>query len=130
MASAASHLLEFLLGLLLSKFVVATAVYIGFRLILPSLLGVGSSGPNWMSSGIAILLIAAFAPVALFQGLRFAHHSAGSVARNWAGAAVGMAPLSRIGGFAGDLARHPRAHAAVNRVAESVRSRLSSFIQK
>ena len=130
MASAATHLFEFLLGLLLSKFVVATAVYIGFRLILPSILGVGSGGPNWMSSGIAVLLIAAFAPVALFQGLRFAHHSAGSVARNWAGAAVGMAPLSRIGGFASDLARHPRAQAAVNRVAESTRSQLSRFIQK
>ena len=97
MAGAATHLAEFLVGLLLSKFVVATAVYIGFQLLLPSLL---SSKGDWMQSGIAVLLIAAFAPFALFQGLKFAHHGAGTVVRDIGGGAMAWSPLAPLAGVA------------------------------
>jgi hypothetical protein len=121
MASAAAHLIEFLLGLLLSKFVVATAVYIGFQLILPSLLGAKAGGPNWMESGIAVLLIAAFSPIALFQGIRFAHSTAGATARSFGGSVIGMAPMGSAVRFGQSMLQSPAVAATVTRAVGSVR---------
>ena len=132
LASAATTLSEFLIGLLLSKFVVATVVYVGFRLVVVALISPTSTQTteNWMASGVAVLLIAAFSPLIIFSALRFAHAQAGSVARSWSGAAVSMAPGGKLLGNAhrvlGPLARtaqaklRPRATSLVNRL----RSRL------
>jgi hypothetical protein len=97
-AGAATTLCEFLVGLLLSKFVVATVVYIGFRLVVVALTTSANTDTteNWMASGFAVLLIAAFSPVVIFSALRFAHGSAGSVARGFAGTAVSLAPAGRL----------------------------------
>jgi hypothetical protein len=75
LAKAATTLSEFLIGLLLSKFVVATAVYVGFRLVVSALVSPTDNDvtENWMASGVAVLLIAAFSPVVIFTSLRFAH---------------------------------------------------------
>jgi hypothetical protein len=105
-AGAATTLSEFLLGLFLSKFVVATVVYVGFRLVVVALTSTADTDTteNWMASGLAVLLIAAFSPLVVFSALRFTHHQAGSVARSFAGTAVAIAPpialtrgLTRLG---------------------------------
>jgi hypothetical protein len=107
MASAATTMGEFLIGLLLSKFVVATAVYVGFRLVVVALVSPTDTDAteNWMASGVAVLLIAAFSPVVIFSALRFAHGQAGSAARNLTGAAVSLAPTGRLLGSAGKSLR-------------------------
>ncbi|MHB8502963.1 MAG: hypothetical protein ACYDHE_18735 [Candidatus Acidiferrales bacterium] len=107
MASAATTMGEFLIGLLLSKFVVATAVYVGFRLVVVALVSPTDTDAteNWMASGVAVLLIAAFSPVVIFSALRFAHGQAGSAARNLTGAAVSLAPTGRLIGSAGNALR-------------------------
>ena len=94
---AATTLAEFLLGLFLSKFVVATVVYVGFRLIVVALTATADTDTteNWMASGLAVLLIAAFSPLVVFSALRFTHTQAGSVARSFTGATVSMAPAVR-----------------------------------
>ncbi len=95
MAGGAVHLAEFLVGLLLSKFVVATAFVVGLSLLLPAVLGEAphNGKADWMASGFAVLLITAISPVAIFAGLKFAHGSAGNVARSWGGMAVASVPL-------------------------------------
>jgi hypothetical protein len=132
LASAATTLCEFLIGLLLSKFVVATVVYVGFRLVVVALTSPTSTQTteNWMASGVAVLLIAAFSPLIIFSALRFAHTQAGSVARSWSGAAVSMAPTGKLLGNAsrvlGPVARSaqlrlgPHAKSVIGRI----RSRL------
>src|SRR5256885_3311448 len=102
LAKAATTMAEFLIGLLLSKFVVATAVYVGFRLVVNALVLPidNDTTENWMASGVAVLLIAAFSPVVIFTALRFAHGQAGSAARNLTGAAVAFAPTGRLLGSA------------------------------
>jgi hypothetical protein len=94
-AGAAMHLAEFVIGLLLSKFVVATAFVVGLSLLLPGVLGVAPSDgkADWMASGFAILLITAISPIALFQGIKFAHGTAGTVTRGWGATAASMIPL-------------------------------------
>src|SRR4029077_10294284 len=98
MASTATTMGEFLIGLLLSKFVVATAVYVGFRLVVLALVSPADTDvtENWMASGVAVLLIAAFSPVVIFSSLRFAHSQAGSVARSLTGAGVAFLPTGRL----------------------------------
>ena len=98
MAGGAVHLAEFLVGLLLSKFVVATAFVVGLSLLLPAVLGEAPNNgkADWMASGFAVLLITAISPVAIFAGLRFAHGSAGNVARSWGGMAVATVPMSSV----------------------------------
>jgi hypothetical protein len=76
---------------LLSKFVVATAVFVGFTLVVQGVHGPGAYGSNVMVMGIAVLAVAALAPLALFQGLRFGHHAGAPVARSWTFAAGGLA---------------------------------------
>ncbi len=94
-AGAAFHLAEFVIGLLLSKFVVATAFVVGLSLLLPGVLGVAPNDgkADWMASGFAILLITAISPIALFQGIKFAHGTAGTVTRGWGATAASMIPL-------------------------------------
>ncbi len=97
---AATALAEFLVGLLLSKFV--------------------------MASGVAVLLIAAFSPVVIFSALRFAHGSAGSIARGWAGTAVSMAPAGRLLGSARNAVR-PLTRPIGQHVSSKITSRLKRF---
>ena len=105
MAGGAVHLAEFLIGLLLSKFVVATAFVVGLSLLLPAVLGEAPNNgkADWMASGFAVLLITAISPVAIFAGIRFAHGSAGNVARSWGGMAVATLPMSSVTRRAGTL---------------------------
>jgi hypothetical protein len=99
---AAAQLASFMIGLLLSKFVVATAVYVGFRLVVVALSSPTDTDTteNWMASGVAVLLIAAFSPLVLFQAVRLGHASAGQVARGWAGGMVAFVPPTRMLGMA------------------------------
>lgn len=102
LAGAAAQLASFLIGLLLSKFVVATSVYIGFRLVVQALASPTDtdSTENWMASGVAVLLIAALSPLVIFQAVRIGHTSAGQVARGWVGGAMAFAPPTRLMGKA------------------------------
>jgi hypothetical protein len=123
LAKAATTLSEFLLGLLLSKFVVATAVYVGFRLVVAALVSPTDNDitENWMASGAAVLLIAAFSPVVLFTSLRFAHAQAGSVARNLTGSGLAFMPTGRLLGTARRFSQP---------LLRSAHSRLSSRISR
>ncbi|MGI8562794.1 MAG: hypothetical protein ACR2MZ_04430, partial [Candidatus Dormibacter sp.] len=98
MTAAAIHLAEFLVGLMLSKFVVATVIYIGFGLVIPAIRGAQSAEgkAGWLSTGLAILLIATFSPAILFQALRFAHGSAGGMVRGWGAGAISMMTMGSI----------------------------------
>src|SRR6266704_7105401 len=98
LAGGAVHLAEFVMGLLLSKFVVATAFFVGMSMLLPGVLGQAPNNgkADWMASGFAILLITAISPVALFSAIRFAHGSAGTVARDWSGIAQRMLPTRAL----------------------------------
>ena len=49
-----------------------------------------------MASGFAVLLITAVAPIALFQGIKFAHGTAGKVARDVGGMALGLTPVGLL----------------------------------
>jgi hypothetical protein len=128
MAGGAVHLAEFVIGLLLSKFVVATAFMVGLSLLLPAVLGVAPNNgkADWMASGFAILLITAVAPVALFQGIKFAHGTAGKAARDLGGMAVGMTPVGLLARSL-PLAALPiaaKARGGLSRVAKSGLARL------
>jgi hypothetical protein len=102
LVGAAAQLASFMIGLLLSKFVVATAVYVGFRLVVVALSSPTDTDAteNWMASGVAVLLIAALSPMVLFQAVRLGHASAGQVARDWAGGMVAVTPPTRALGVA------------------------------
>jgi hypothetical protein len=91
--SAAVHLVDFLTALLLSKFVIATSVYVGFAVLVAGLGRTGPGGGNVMVTGIAILAVAALAPLALFQGIRFGHHATAPLARSWTASGLGFAAL-------------------------------------
>jgi hypothetical protein len=116
MAGAITHLTEFLVGLLLSKFVIATVAYIGFGLVVRGLAGANSPNgeEDWIVTGVAILCIAAFSPIVLVQGLRFTHSSASTVARGWIGGTVGLSQAAlgaatlgtrAVGGVTSGIAR-------------------------
>lgn len=128
MAGGAVHLAEFVIGLLLSKFVVATAFVVGLSLLLPAVLGEAPNNgkADWMASGFAVLLITAVAPVALFQGIKFAHGTAGKVTRDLGAMAIGMTAfgaMSRLAPHAG----LPRAAGARNRVLGLLRPSLDKI---
>lgn len=128
LAGAATQLASFLLGLLLSKFVIATAIYVGFRLVVTALVSPTDTDTteNWMASGVAVLLIAALSPLVIFQAVRIGHASAGQVARGWAGGAIAFAPPTRMLGHArrigGSLINRARPHAT--KAISSLRKRL------
>ena len=126
MAGGAVHLAKFVIGLLLSKFVVATAFVVGLSLLLPAVLGEAPNNgkADWMASGFAVLLITAVAPIALFQGIRFAHGTAGKVARDVGGMAVGLTPVGLLTRSL-PLAALPIASKAQRRLSGAVRSRLA-----
>src|SRR5438132_408585 len=107
LAGAATSLASFLIGLLLSKFVVATSVYVGFRLVVLALASPTDTDAteNWMASGVAVLLIAALSPLVIFQAVRLGHTSAGQVARGWVGGFAAFAPPTRLLGKAHGLGR-------------------------
>ena len=107
MTAAAVQLVEFLVGLMLSKFVVATVIYIGFGLVIPAMRGAQSAEgkAGWLSTGLAILLIATFSPAILFQGLRFAHGSAGGMVRGWGAGAISMMTMGSIARLGSGLGR-------------------------
>jgi len=126
LAGGALHLAEFVIGLLLSKFVVATAFVVGLSLLLPAVLGTAphNGKADWMADGFAVLLITAVSPVALFSGIKFAHGTAGRVTRDVAGMAVGMTPVGVLARTL-PLAALPMASKAASRLSRAVRSRLS-----
>ena len=107
LAGAATSLASFLVGLLLSKFVVATSVYVGFRLVVLALASPTDTDTteNWMASGVAVLLIAAFSPLVIFQAVKLGHTSAGQVARAWVGGVAALAPPTRLLGKAHGVGR-------------------------
>ncbi len=123
---AVTTMSESLLGLFLAKFVVATVVYVGFRLVVVALTSAADTDTteNWMASGLAVLLIAAFSPVVLFSALRFTHTQAGSVARTFAGAATAtamtaVAPTGKVASRIGRVLR-PLARSAQQRLSSSL----------
>ena len=126
-AGGAVHLAEFIVGLLLSKFVVATAFVVGLSLLLPGVLGTAPKDgkADWMASGFAVLLITAVAPIALFQGIRFAHGEAGKVTRDLGGMALGVLPIGGAARRAGVLLA-PLAIAARKRGSPAVGSALGA----
>jgi hypothetical protein len=107
LAGAATQLASFLVGLLLSKFVIATAIYVGFRLVVLALVSPTDTDAteNWMASGVAVLLIAALSPLVIFQAVRIGHASAGQVARGWTGGALAFAPPTRLLGKAQNVGK-------------------------
>src|SRR5438093_727177 len=107
LAGAAAQLASFLIGRLLAKFVVATSVYVGFRLVVLALASPidTDTTENWMASGVAVLLIAALSPLVIFQAVRIGHVSAGQVARGWVGGLVAFAPPTRMLGKAQTVGR-------------------------
>ena len=80
LARSASHLVSFILALLMSKFVMATAIYLGFAMLVE---GSGSDhdSTSILVTGLATLAAAALSPILLFQGIRFAEASTGHATR-------------------------------------------------
>jgi hypothetical protein len=120
-----THMVGFLVALLLSKFVVATACYLGYTMVVRSYVSGGDSTAA-LSTGIATLAAAALAPVVLLQGVRFAEAGAAHASRGFSfGVGRGLGNIgSRLGrqlpnGGLGRLARSAtsrvRAHAAQRR---------------
>ena len=125
LSSAATHLAEFLVGLLLSKFVLATAITIGFSLITRGMFISGSHvKTTTMLTGVAVLLIAAFSPIVLVQGLRFTHNTAGSLARGWIATGASAIPLAGAARLGARALSHPAVGSLRGRAAASVRARL------
>jgi hypothetical protein len=82
------HMSEFLVTLLLTKFVVVTTIDIGLTMMAKSP-PQGALGPVLM--GIAVLVMAAFSPAALMQGVKYAEASTSGLVRGWVAGAVGIA---------------------------------------
>ena len=124
LAGAATQLTSFLIGLLVSKFVVATAIYVGFRLVVLALVSPTDTDAteNWMASGVAVLLIAALSPLVIFQAVRIGHASAGQVARGWVGGTLAFVPPTRLLGKA-----HSIGSSLVNRARPRVSKAFSSL---
>jgi hypothetical protein len=87
LAGAATRMAELLVLLLMSKFVMVTAVYVGFSMVAFGAI----PGNQGMAVGIATLLLAAFWPILLLQGIRIGQTSTSSVVRGWGATAVGAA---------------------------------------
>ncbi|MGH7862563.1 MAG: hypothetical protein ACRENM_00695 [Candidatus Dormibacteraceae bacterium] len=106
LASGAPRLAGFIFGLLLSKFVIATAVLIGIRLVLEG--AVGARTQSWMVTGLAVLTIAALSPALLVGGIRFSEPAAASAARGFASWALPARLLRSAPRLVGSLLRRPR----------------------
>lgn len=82
LSRALTHMVGFILALLLSKFVVATAIYLGFAMVVHSYYM--SPDPSVaLLTGLATLTAAAFAPLVLVQGIRFAESGAAAATRGF-----------------------------------------------
>jgi hypothetical protein len=87
LAGTLGHMTGFLLALLLSKFVVATAIYLGFAMVVQSF--ARSAEPSGaLMTGLAALTAAVFAPIVLLQGVRFAEAGAAHATRGFTFAAA------------------------------------------
>jgi hypothetical protein len=108
-----AHMLGFLVALLLSKFVMATAIYIGFAMVVQASMQSGDP-TGALVTGVGTLIAAALSPLILFQGIRFAEASAGHAVRGFTlGAGRTFANLATSAGLrmkarAGGGAGHPR----------------------
>ena len=89
-ASSIAHLFEFLFGLLAAKFVMASAIYVGYAVLLAGIPAGARPEDSILVTGIAILAVAAFGRLLLVQGIRIGHHAAAPVARSWTFGAAGM----------------------------------------
>ena len=87
LSGAATRMAEFLVLLLMSKFVMVTAVYVGFSMVAYGAI----PGNQGMAVGIATLLLAAFSPLLLLQGIRIGESSTSSVVRGWGAAGISAA---------------------------------------
>jgi hypothetical protein len=88
-----------MVALLMSKFVIATAVYVGFNLVAHGFAGGtrGQDAPNAMITGLATLVIAAFSPLLLLPGIKIAEAGAAQTVRHW-GSHAGKGATT-VGGF-------------------------------
>ncbi len=82
LAGTLTHMVGFILALLLSKFVVATACYLGYAMVVQAFQS-GSDPTGALSTGIATLAAAALAPIVLLQGIRFAEAGAAHASRGF-----------------------------------------------
>jgi hypothetical protein len=83
------HTIRFLFTVLLSKFVMATALYVGLYSVSA---GETTGGPNLLLDGLAVLALTAFLPFVLFQGVRATDLQAAMAARE-IGSTVGKGAL-------------------------------------
>jgi len=83
LAGTVHHMTRFLVTLFVSKFVVATAVYLGFAMVVQTFQD-RSEPTGALMTGLATLTAAALAPVVLLQGVRFAEVGAAHAARGFA----------------------------------------------
>lgn len=96
-----THLAEFLMSLLLTKFVIVTSIYVGLGLLAG---GANGAGIGELLMGVAVLVMAAMSPAALMQGIKFAEAGTSSMVRGWTASTVGIAGTAAgvaIGGGAG-----------------------------
>jgi hypothetical protein len=108
LTAAAVRLAEFLVLLLLSKFVMVTAVYVGFSMVAYGAI----PGDGGMGVGIATLLLATFSPMLLLRGIRIGETTTASAVRGWAAAGVGAATtVAWLGATSRTLRRTAGAHA-------------------
>ena len=82
LSRALTHMLGFIVALLLSKFVVATAVYLGFAMVVHSY-ATSPDASVALLTGLATLTAAVFAPLVLVQGIRFAESGAAAATRGF-----------------------------------------------
>lgn len=112
LAGTLTHMLGFIFALLLSKFGVATACYLGYAMVVQAFVS-GSDPTAALSTGIATLAAAALAPIVLLQGIRFAEAGAAHASRGFSfGVARGI-------GSAGTRLRRQIPQGAVRRLAKS-----------
>jgi hypothetical protein len=91
LAGAASRMAEFLVLLLMSKFVMVTAVYVGFSMVAYGAI----PGDQGMAVGIATMLMAAFSPMLLLQGIRIGESTTSGAVRGWG--ASGLSAATTLG---------------------------------
>lgn len=98
LAGTLTHMVGFIVALLLSKFVVATACYLGYAMAVQGFQS-GTDPSGALSTGIATLAAAALAPIVLLQGIRFAEAGAAHASRGFSfGVARGIGQLgTRLG---------------------------------
>jgi type IV secretion system protein TrbL len=115
LAGAASRLAEFLVLLLLSKFVMVTAIYVGFSMVAYGAI----PGDHGMAVGIATLLLATFSPVLLLQGIRIGETTTSNAVRSWSVAGISAATTI---GWLGTASRGLRRSAATLRIGSKARA--------